>query len=240
MSRTRRFIALSILALLLAIGFSANVASAYQFGFFYLTASCCAGDHLYGSRVNISTPLSPGWTLAAAGECAVVFSHGTLYSQYHIEAGYGQCRNLRIGNTCYATTSPFFTYVEYLINGVYSCTLVGQVGYNYSQKYSVLKDAVGGYWRGYIDGVAKGPPPGVLLGNADEIHATGELTDSSAGSGYSWFGLSDPKWQRWNGTVWYTIQSASWCTKYDALDACGTGSWVHSGAPPLSFTVERP
>jgi len=98
-------------------------------------------------------------------ECGEAGSNGDNGGFNFIQAGWGVC-----GANADADGNPacsgVFLFVEYEINAVYNCYLVGTPSYGSTHKGGVLKNAGNSNWLAYIDGVAHGPSGGVSIGNA--------------------------------------------------------------------------
>jgi hypothetical protein len=223
-----------LLAVVLPVGgflVFGDAASANTFGGYELHAPCCNGDPLYGTRANISIPASSSNWNPGSAHCIVGRSDaeddnlGKL-----IQTGFLRCASgYSLDGTC-SLTNNLVNFVETNSGSGYTCYPKGAVSYGTTHKYTVDKGSTS-TWTAYIDGVADAHT--ISMGNAQYLVESLEYTGGTGGSftASATYG-SGLAWQRWNGSIWFTVQSAY------VLITSGSG-WSVSGGPPNVWSASH-
>lgn len=210
---------------------AAGIASANTYGGYELNAPCCNGDPLYGTRANISIPSSSSNWNPGSGQCILARSDGEDDNLGKlIQAGFLRCASgVGLDGTC-SLSNNLVDFVETNNGSGYTCYPKGGETYGTTHKYTVDKGSTS-TWTAYIDGVADTHT--ISMGNAQFLVESGEYTGGTGGSftASATYG-SGLAWQRWNGSTWFTVQSAF------VLITSGSG-WSVSGGPPNVWTVSH-
>jgi hypothetical protein len=188
--------------------------------------------------VSIHSPFGANdWNVNAL-DCPLFYTSAVNSSgSTSIDAGISRCganQYLDGETNCHQTTQPYFTFVEYQVGGLPTCVFVSNIALNQVRKVSVKKNDGSSIWLAYVDGVAKGDPAGINLGNADVMESAGELPyDPGTETPFLWFAVNPPGplWERWNGSTWNTVNAPTWTPLY--------APWWHSDVPPHQFMIAR-
>lgn len=226
----RQYALAGLLAAFVVVALSiAGTASATTFGGYELNYPCCNSEPLLGTRANISIPSSDAyWDPYSTGHCIAARSDAETGPQL-IQTGFVRCApGQSVDQTC-SLYNNLVDYVEYDNGSGATCIPKGAETYGTTHRYTV-DDATGsGTWTAYIDGVAD--PHTITMNAPDYLVESGEYTGSSAEafSASATYG-SGLAWERWNGSTWYTVQSAY------VLVTAGSG-WSVLGGPPNAWSV---
>jgi hypothetical protein len=224
-------LSIGLLAIVTAALALSTAARANTFGGYELNAPCCNGDPLYGTRANISIPSSSSNWNPGSIHCLLARSDAeddTLVKL--IQTGFLRCASgWSLDGTC-SLTNNLVNFVETNNGSGYTCYPKGAVSYGTTHKYTVDKGSTS-TWTAYIDGVADTHT--ISMGNAQYLIESGEYGGDTSGSftASATYG-SGLAWQRWNGSTWFTVQSAY------VFITSGSG-WSVSGGPPNTWTISH-
>lgn len=199
-----------------------------RFGARYLTAPCCNGDQLNGTRaaIRVQNP-SPNATGCVVASSYAQADPGT--GNNLIQAGVLKCGlNAGIDGTC-SQMNNLVKFVETRISGSYACHQHGAASTGVQYTATVDQGQPGSNeWFSFIEGSPYEHHPGFAQWYIQEA---AEHTGSDSCSGWAaafTFGEETQRWQRFirSSLSWFTVQSSF----------LSPGCWSMAGAPPSWFS----